>query len=59
MNIYKILTFDGYNSRSILVDGYDIVGAIQNNGGSIIQTQVIKIELVGSEKQENYTNSAI
>ncbi len=56
MNIYKILIFDGYNSRAILINGFDLIGAIQNNG-QIIQSQIVKAELIGSENQENYTNS--
>ena len=56
MNIYKILIFNGYNSRSILISGYDLIGAIQGNG-SIDQNQIIRAELIGSENQEDYTNA--
>lgn len=58
MHIYKILVFDGYNSRTVLINGYNLIEAIQNNG-QIIQNQIIKVELIGSENQENYINSAI
>jgi hypothetical protein len=57
INIYKVLIFDGYNSRAVLVNGFDLVGAIQNNGHCIIQNQIIRAELVGSENQEDYTNA--
>lgn len=56
MNIYKILIFDGYNPKSILISGYDLIGAIQCNC-SIVQNQIIRAELVGSENQEDYTNA--
>jgi len=48
MNVYKILTFDGYNSVEYVVYGYDMVSAIQSNG-MIIQNQIVKSELVGSQ----------
>lgn len=56
MNVYKILTFDGYSSKSYLVHGFDIIGAIQNNS-MIMLTQIIKIELVESETHEDHTNT--
>jgi len=48
MNIYKILTFDGYSSRVFIRSGYDIISTLQNDG-SIICNQIIRIELIGSE----------
>ncbi|MDY0314165.1 MAG: hypothetical protein RBR32_03725 [Bacteroidales bacterium] len=55
MNIYKVLTFDGYNSNEYIVMGYDIVQAINNNG-YIIPSQVIKTELIGSKNVNNTIN---
>ena len=51
MNLYKILTFDGCNSNEFLVYSFDIIQAIQNSG--IIYQQVIRVELIGSQNQQN------
>lgn len=52
MNIYKIVTFDGFNSKQFIVSGYDLVYAIQCNG-AILQNQIIKAELVGSQNKQD------
>jgi len=52
MNIYKVLTFDGYSSKEWTVTGYDILQAIQN-AGMIVTSQIIKIELIGSTDQQS------
>lgn len=49
MNIYKLFIFDGYMAKIILVNGCDMVGAIQCSG--FISSQVFKVELVGSSEQ--------
>lgn len=51
MNIYKILTFDGYSSKEYTISGYDIVSAIQSNS-MIIMSNIIKAELIGSGTKE-------
>ena len=51
MNIYKVLIFDGCCTREFHVHGYDLMSAIQSNV-MIIQTQIIKAELIGSENKE-------
>lgn len=47
MNIYKVLVFDGYSSRELIISGHDVVQALQSSYNLIV-SQVIKIELVGS-----------
>ena len=56
MNIYKILTFDGYNTQEVIITGFDAIQAIQSNG-SINQSQIIKLELIGSKNQQDYSDT--
>lgn len=48
MNIYKVLTFDGYSSKQYIIQGYDIINIIQT-GNHIPWNHIIKVELIGSE----------
>ena len=54
MNIYKILLYDGFNSREVIIEGYDVVQAIQNNS-MIIVSSILKIELIGSQQKKDYS----
>lgn len=55
MNVYKVLTFDGFMSKEIIIDGFNVVSAIQTHN-TIPLNQIIKVELVGSQVQENHTS---
>lgn len=53
MNKYRILTFIYGNTQAHIVEGYDIVRAIQNNGINMIE--VIKVELIDSSDEIDHT----
>lgn len=54
MNIYKVLVFDGHQSRWVIVEAQDMVSAICSAGS---YNQCIKAELVGSSQEVDLTQS--
>lgn len=56
MNIYEILTFDGHKIYQNIVQGYDLVGAIQSNDTiTQNQNQIVKAELIGNQDEQDNT----
>jgi hypothetical protein len=53
MNIYKITCYDGYNSVAHIIEGFDLIQAIQSCGYIIFQS-IIKAELIGSTNIQNH-----
>lgn len=43
MNSYKIVSFDGYNKNSVIIQACDIVSAIQCSGQPANQIVLVKL----------------
>lgn len=53
MNRYRVTTFTYGQSNSFIVEGFDIIAAIQNSG--VNATEIVKAEFVGSSNEVDMT----